>query len=236
VRIRGLQHVLFEGPAAIADWARSRGHELAVTPLFRGEPPPAPDAFDALVLLGGPMSVNDEAEHAWLRPEKDLVRRAAREGRIVFGVCLGAQLVASALGQRVYPAAEKEIGWWPVRRVSKEGVGALLPEAFTPFHWHGETFDLPPDAVRLAETEAVPNQAFQLGDRVAGLQFHLEATPESVRALVENAEHEIEGGRFQQPAAEIRDAGDRCAAVRPILFALLDELFAGFGATTRRRG
>ncbi|MBV8903028.1 MAG: amidotransferase, partial [Acidobacteriia bacterium] len=151
---------------------------------------------------------------------------AIESGRAVLGVCLGAQMIASAMGARVYAAAEKEIGWFPVSRVPAEGLGALLPETFTPLHWHGETFDLPAGAVRLAQTDAVPNQAFQLGRTVIGLQFHLEATPLSVELLVENAAHEIQSGKpFQQsPAAIVAQTPQVSTLVRPVLRRVLDHL------------
>jgi GMP synthase-like glutamine amidotransferase len=160
--------------------------------------------------------------------EKKLVRKTIESGLPVLGVCLGAQMIASALGASVCRAAQKEIGWFPVRRVTSEGLGALLPETFTPLHWHGETFDLPAGAIRLAETDAVPNQAFQLGNKVIGLQFHLEATLQSVQALVENAAHEIQVGRpFQQPPeAILAQTPQASAAVQPILWSLLNRLTA----------
>lgn len=226
MRIHSLQHVDFEGPAAIADWAAEAGHAMEGSHLYRGDALPGLSDFDLLVVLGGPMSVNDEQEYAWLAEEKRLVRQAIESGRAVLGVCLGAQMIANALGARVYRAAQKEIGWFPVRRVAREGLGAVLPETFTPLHWHGETFDLPGGAVRLAETDAVPNQAFLLGDKVAGLQFHIEATPWSVQALVENAAGEIEEGKpFQQAPGEILAETPRAsAAVRPLLWQVLDHL------------
>jgi GMP synthase-like glutamine amidotransferase len=219
--------VAFEGPAAIADWSAARGHTLAVTRLDRGEALPGPDEFDGLVVMGGPMSANDAHRHAWLPPERRALGAALEAGVPVLGVCLGAQLLAAAAGARVHPAAQKEIGWLPVRRVAAKGLGALLPGTFTPLHWHGETFELPSGATRLAASDAVPNQAFQLGERALGLQFHLEATPASVRALVAHAGHEIGDGPFEQPAEGIvGEAEARSRAVRPILFGLLDALFA----------
>jgi len=143
----------------------------------------------------------------------------------VLGICLGAQFIAAACRARVHPGAEKEIGWFPVRRVCPDGFGQQLPETFTPLHWHGETFDLPEGATRLAETEAAANQAFQIGSHVLGLQFHLEATPESVRALVDHARDEIGDGRFEQAPKRITDCEADSRSVRPILFDLLDDLF-----------
>src|SRR6185312_16916190 len=146
------------------------------------------------VIMGAPMSVNDEHLYPWLKEEKILVGNAIESRRAVLGICLGAQMIASAMGAPVYRGREKEIGWFPVRRVAGSGAGALFPKTFTPLHWHGETFDLPAGAIRLAETDAVPNQAFQVGSAI-GLQFHLEATPESIRQLVDNAAHEIEADK-----------------------------------------
>ncbi|HVP54662.1 MAG TPA: type 1 glutamine amidotransferase [Candidatus Eisenbacteria bacterium] len=226
MRLHYLQHIDFEGPAAIEEYALESGLSVAGSHLYRGDALPSPSDFDVLVSMGGPMSVNDEKEFSWLVSEKRLIRVAGEAGKAVLGVCLGAQMIASAFGARVYRAQEKEIGWFPVHRVASNGVGAVFPESFTPLHWHGETFDLPPGAIRLAATEAAPNQAFHLGPRVVGLQFHMEATPRSVRMLVENAAHEIRTGhRFQQTPAEIIERTPLAsAAVHPLLRALLDAL------------
>lgn len=186
MRIHALQHVPFEGPAAIGSWAAQRGFPLATSRLFAREPFPRLNEVDLLVVLGGPMSVNDEAQFDWLAPEKQFIRRAIEEGRRVLGVCLGAQLIARALGARVYPNAEREIGWLPVERTVEAGNHPLTshwPQVFTAFQWHGETLDLPAGATRLARSVACERQAFAMGNGVLALQFHLESTPESVEAL-----------------------------------------------------
>lgn len=236
MRIHYLQHVAFEPPAAIEDWAQEAGHCMTGSHLYRGDALPQVAAFDLLIIMGGPMSVNDEQEHPWLAPEKELVRKAIEHRRSVLGICLGAQMIASALGASVYRAPQKEIGWFPVRRVTDQGFGARLPERFTPLHWHGETFDLPTGAVQLVATDAVPNQAFQLGDNVLGLQFHLEATPRSVAQLVEHAAHEIQEGQpFQQaPLQILTQTLEASAIVRPILWRLLDHLPRRSRARERR--
>ncbi|QDT38014.1 type 1 glutamine amidotransferase [Stratiformator vulcanicus] len=225
-RIHVLQHVPFEGPAAIADWALERGATVAVSHVYRGDPLPALDEFDMLVVMGGPMSVNDEAEHDWITPETTLIQAAIEADKIVFGVCLGAQFIAKALGASIYKASEKEIGWFAVRRVesTKPEAFAGFPETFTPLHWHGETFDLPDGAIRLAETDVCPNQAFQYGRRVIGLQFHLEATPGSVASLAENCGHEIGDGLFQQNVEQISDCHELCDNAGQILRSLLEYL------------
>src|SRR5262245_17290143 len=149
MRVRVLQHVAFEGPAALAPALRAAGHDVAHTRLDLGEPLPALADFDWLVVMGGPMSVHDEREHAWLAPEKRLVRAAVEGGRRVLGVCLGAQLIAAALGAAVTRNREREIGWFPVARApgaEASPFARALPSRFPAFHWHGETFALPPGA------------------------------------------------------------------------------------------
>lgn len=225
MKIKVLQHVPFEGPAAIAGWAVRRGHTLSIVHLYKGERLPQLNDFDMLCVMGGPMSVNDEDRFAFLAPEMALVREAATAGKAVLGVCLGAQLIAKAHGARAFPAPFKEIGWFEVYR-TKEGAGLFtaLPERFTPLHWHGETFDLPKGATLLARTEAAKTQAFCLGERVLGLQFHLEATPQSLEELVANASGDIGSGPFEQQAAQIVEQKDRCEVLKPLLDHLLDEL------------
>jgi GMP synthase-like glutamine amidotransferase len=134
MRIAVLQHVEFEGPAAVADWAAGRGFPLRLFPLYRDPTLPSPADFDMLTVMGGPMSANDEAELSWLRPEIALVREAIAAEKIVLGICLGAQIIAKALGARVYPGRAKEIGWLPVQRTA--GSHLLfdsLPDSFTAF-------------------------------------------------------------------------------------------------------
>ncbi|WP_295882901.1 type 1 glutamine amidotransferase [uncultured Thiohalocapsa sp.] len=220
MQIHVLQHVPFEGPAGIADWAQRRGHALAVSQLYAGDALPAPGEFDRLVVMGGPMSVGDAHAYPWLADELRFIADAIASGKSVVGVCLGAQLIAAALGARVYRHAHKEIGWVPVRLAARGRALDLcdgLPAEQTVFHWHGDTFDLPAGAVHLAQSEACANQAFLVGGRVLGLQFHLESTPASVAALCEHCADEIVPGRWVQSAAEMR-------AAEP-------ELYAGIGRT-----
>ena len=137
-----------------------------------------PSEADALIFMGGPMSANDD--RFYLHREIEYIRDAAKHGQMVLGVCLGAQLIAKALGARVYPNAVKEIGWAPVSFTPAAGSDPLfvgLQRAEMIFHWHGETFDLPRGAERLASSDACVNQAFRAGNRIYGLQFHLEVTP-----------------------------------------------------------
>jgi GMP synthase-like glutamine amidotransferase len=227
VRVRILQHVPFEGPAALQPALRAGGHELAVTRLCDGDPLPDADSLDWLVVLGGPMSAHDVAEHAWLAPEKRLVRDCVERGRRVLGVCLGAQLVAESLGARVVRNPEREIGWFPVERVpgaEASPLGRALPARFPAFHWHGETFDLPPGALHLARSKACEQQAFSFGEHVLALQFHLETTRAAAEALVAHCRDELAPGPFVQPPDAILADAAPFDAMRPLLDAVLGAL------------
>ena len=228
MRIHCLQHVPFEGPARIADWAERRGHPMEISHLYAGDPLPALDRFDRLVIMGGPMGVADEAEHSWLAHEKARIEEAIAAGKSVVGICLGAQLIAEVLGASVYPNPVKEIGWFSIQLTDARIARPLcdgLPAAAEVFHWHGDTFRLPPGAVQLARGAHCEQQAFLFDDRVLGLQFHLESTPDSVAAICTHCADEITPAASIQTAAEMRSADvETYAAINLMLETLLDRL------------
>ena len=178
-----LQHIACEPPGVFEDVLVERGAELHRVELDEGEQLPDWRQFDAIVAMGGPMSVNEEAELPWLRHEKRLIGEAARAGTPVWGVCLGVQLLAASLGARVFPGPEPEVGLLPVE-LTEEGradpVFAGYDDDLVTLQWHGDTFDLPAGAVRLASSPAYPNQAFRF-ERAYGVQFHLEVSAEMAR-------------------------------------------------------
>lgn len=225
MRIHVLQHVPFEGLGSILPWAQTRNATITTTRFFESPALPESGAFDMLVALGGPMSVNDETELPWLRDEKRFVREAVESDKPVLGICLGAQLMASALGARVYPGPNKEIGWFPVCACGQSEDTFHFPQRTDVFHWHGETFDLPPGTVHLAKSEVCFHQAFQVGPRALGLQFHLETTPESVDALLANCGHELVPGQYVQCEQDLRSAPpDRYAGINRLMDGVLDYL------------
>lgn len=203
MRAHVFQHVPFEDIGSIRSWLDARGAVVTYTRFFADDPIPTLDGVDLLIVMGGPMSVNDEDTLPWLVAEKQAVRDAIARRVPVIGICLGAQLIASALGARVYPNAAKEIGWFPIRAVDA-GEGAFrFPDECTVFHWHGETFDLPPGARLLATSAACVNQAFEIAPNVIGLQFHLETTPKSACAIVEHCGDELIRGPWIHDAETI---------------------------------
>jgi GMP synthase-like glutamine amidotransferase len=228
MRLHIIQHVAFEGPGAIGEWARERGHAVTISEQWKGARLPKPSDFDRLVIMGGPMSANDDAQFPWLGPEKKLIREALEAQKAILGVCLGAQLLANVLGARVYRNREKEIGWFPVSLTPEARASALcdLPETLTVLHWHGETFDLPEGAVRLASSEACVNQAFEFNEKALGLQFHLEVGPEGLSKLIENSAGDIDSGKFVQSAEEMLAARETSEALRPALYRVLDRMAA----------
>ena len=204
MHVHVLQHVPFEGLGSIEAWLRHRGAHVTYTRFFESTHLPALADIDFIIALGGPMSVNDEEQLPWLREEKRFVADAIASNKAVLGICLGSQLIASALGSRIYPGAEKEIGWFPVFAEPAMPGTFVFPASAEVFHWHGETFDLPAGAVHLASSAACRNQAFQIGARVIGLQFHLETTAESAEAIISNCAHELLPQRFIQTESTLR--------------------------------
>ena len=205
MRAHILQHVPFEGIGSIADWLEARQARISYTRFFEAPNLPAPNSIDMLVIMGGSMSANDEDKFPWLVQEKQFIRYTVMSGIPVLGICLGAQLIASAMGAKVYQNPVKEIGWFPIRTISTASGDLPLPNECVVFHWHGETFDLPAGAVHLAKSDACENQAFQLNRNVIGLQFHLEITIESASALLENCRDDLVSGLYIQSEKALRE-------------------------------
>ena len=181
MRALAFRHVPFEGLGLIEPALHAHHIAVEFADLYRADAPvPDISAYDALIFLGGPMSVNDDLPY--LGREMEFIRQAISRQQPLLGICLGAQLIARALGATVRRNAVKEIGWYRLDFTEAAGRNGLFQglSQETVFHWHGETFDLPPGAELLASSELCRNQAYRIGESVYGLQFHLEVTPEII--------------------------------------------------------
>ena len=183
-----IQHHPVENLAGIADALEGAALAWQYVRTFEDQPVPKHmKGAGGLILMGGPQGVYEAEQYPFLKDEMRLIESALKDDRPVLGVCLGSQLLAAALGAKVYKGTRREIGWYPVRLASEAKHDRLLkdvPEQFTAFHWHGDIFDLPADSVALAASEITPIQAFRYRDRAYGFLFHLEVTEPSVRAMV----------------------------------------------------
>jgi GMP synthase-like glutamine amidotransferase len=227
MRLHALQHVPFEDLAAIGSWAQARGWTVSTTHLYAGEPLPSPEELDWLVVMGGPMNIYEEERYPWLAAEKRFIAQAVAAGKTLLGVCLGAQLIADALGAAVVRGPHPEIGWFPVIKdpaADRTKVGRVLPASFDAFHWHGDSFRLPDGAAPLGRSEACACQGFVYKQRVLALQFHLETTAASAEALIKHCGAEIGHGPFEQPAAEMLADGGRFDRLNALMQLLLDTL------------
>jgi len=204
MRIHFIQHVPFEYPGSIVDWATENNFTTSYTKIFEGVTFPSTDNFDMLVVLGGPMAVYEEDTLPWIKYEKAFINNAVEAGKKVFGICLGAQLIANVLGEEVYPHIVKEIGWWPVQKMAGHPLTKSLPAQFITFHWHGDTFKLPAGATHLFKTEGCLMQGFALGRNVAGLQFHMEVKADLLNGMTEHERNELTGQGYVQTEETIQ--------------------------------
>lgn len=209
MKIHYLQHASFEDPASILSWAKTNRHSLSRTRLYLGEQLPDENELDLLIIMGGPMSVTESPRYPWLQDEVAFIQRCIAAHKTLLGICLGAQLIARALGARVWRQTEKEIGWHPVWKTAKANNLSLLDnlaDEFMAFHWHGETFDLPAGAQPLFRSQACELQGFIYGEGIIGLQFHLETTADSVAKLIEHCRHELVTGEWIQSEKQMLNA------------------------------
>ncbi|MBU4076144.1 MAG: type 1 glutamine amidotransferase [Euryarchaeota archaeon] len=226
MRIHSLEHEPFEGLANIEIWAKNRGHIISRTLLFNGEELPDITDIDWLVIMGGSMNVYEEEKYPWLRDEKNFIAQAIAGKKIVLGICLGAQLIADVLGGKVSRNRYAEVGWFPLtltEEARNSYIFSSFPPAFTAIHWHGDTFEIPPGAVRIVQSEACANQAFEYG-RTIGLQFHLEYSTKSIDLMFTNCGNDIVEGRYIQKPDEIIAQNNNVVETQKLLNLLLDNM------------
>jgi len=238
MRIHCLQHVLHEGPGTLTEWAALHGYHISFTRLFETDPQwPDENEFDLLLVMGGFMNVDEVQKFPWLRKEKEIIKNAMQFGKQVVGICLGAQLLASALEKPVYPGKEKEIGFFSLHfneAALSHSLFRHFSDVYPAFHWHGDTFDLPEGAQLMASTEVCSNQAFVIAEkrtneeapkyRALGLQFHLEMDEQGIECMIKMDEEELmQGGALVQSADEIRKGYEWLSNNRRDLFMLMDK-------------
>ena len=203
------QHDPFEDLGFFAEVLEKQRTDYRVLRLFHGEMPAEDwERIGALIILGGPMSVNDEEQFPFLRWEKRIIRAAIDEAVPVVGICLGAQLIAATLGTMVYHGRVKEIGWSPISITPHGQVDSLLgylPENATVFQWHGDGFELPSGAIRLASSVNYKNQAFRVGKNVYALQFHLEVTPPMIARWIDERSKDLAQAPYIMPDKILAD-------------------------------
>jgi GMP synthase-like glutamine amidotransferase len=226
-----LQHVDVDAPALVAVALGSAGIEVVVHRTDRDGPPPALDGHDALVVMGGPQSAHSDDGFPTRRAELDLLADAVAREVPVLGVCLGAQMLAEATGGRALRGDRGlEVGWADVTLTPEAAGDALFgpaPATFAPLHWHGDTVVLPEAAVLLASSTLYPNQAFRIGPRAWGLQFHVEADRDLVEAFVAEWPRQADRAGGPGSADRIRaEAADRLDALGPAT----DAVLGGFAA------
>lgn len=190
------QHIWCETPGIFLELLREQSLPVETVKLFEGDRPPEDlSRFSGLLVMGGPMSVNDEADYPWLKTEDRLLKEALALDFPTLGICLGSQLIAKAAGGTVRQGPRKEIGWYPVRLTAAARCDRLFresPETIEVFQWHGEYFDTPPGAVSLASSELYSCQAFSIGQNVYGLLFHLEVTGQMVKKWMGTFKEELD--------------------------------------------
>jgi GMP synthase-like glutamine amidotransferase len=228
MRVHVIQHVTFEGPGLIAEWAVERGHELTSSLALTEEYPDC-KSIGLICVMGGPMDADDEGASPWLHAEKHYLAECISGGNAVLGICLGAQILAEVLGGRVKRGEHKEIGWYPVTKTDagrRERLVSAWPDSFVVGQWHGDTFDLPAGLKPLMSSETFANQAFVFDGRVVGVQFHLEWTEESLGTLIAACPGDFEdhGPWVSSPVLMQDEAEGRVPDDRALLFAVLDAL------------
>ncbi len=204
MRIHIVEHEKFEKPGYIINWALKKSWGISYTQTYNLDKFPDHSSYDLLIIMGGPMGVYEEEKYPWLVKEKIFIKEAVAQRKKIVGVCLGSQLLAEVLGARVFKNQWKEIGFFDVYHTGIDHPLMLgIPNKFTAFHWHGDTFTLPEGAINFFRSDACQHQLFLWDNIVLGLQFHLEVTQELLNLFLSEANSELEEEGPYLQSAEI---------------------------------
>ncbi len=227
LRIHTFMHVPFEGLGCIEPWTSANNHSVSYTRFYETHQLPGIDDIDWLIVMGGPMGVYDESVYPWLVEEKSFIKQAIERNKTVLGICLGSQLIAGVLGAKVHPNKQKEIGWFEItlsETAKRHPLFENFENHFPVFHWHGDTYELPTGSTRLISSEVCLNQAFLYKENVLGLQFHFEATEQTLKEMVENGKQELVQSATVQSAEQILSQTENIEANNKKMFQILDYL------------
>jgi len=200
-----VKHIDIEGPGLIEYCLGQEKIPYQILNLEMGAQLRRVNDLSHLVILGGPMNVYEEERYPFLRDEDLFIKEAIQRGKAILGICLGAQLIAKALGAKVFKAPVKEIGWYDVsltKTGSQDPLFSGLPRTFPVFQWHEDTFEIPNRGKLIATSSPISHQAFRYGERVYGLQFHVEVTQEMIHEWMETYEEEFKGGQAPPPSSK----------------------------------
>lgn len=199
MRIHHILHASFEKPGAIEDWAVQKGHSVSTTRTYLGEQPPSTSEFDFLIVMGGPQSPLSLDQWPYLQDEMNLIKKSIDANKAILGICLGAQLIAESLGAKTQRSPHREIGVFSVELLTDanhDPVFSQFPSTFPVMHWHNDMPGIPKGARLLAKSAGCPQQAFSVGDRIYGLQFHLEITQKNIKDMLTHCENDLSPGSY----------------------------------------
>jgi len=227
MRIHTIIHAPFEKAGIIESWALNQGYDLSSTHTYKGEKLPDVSAIDFLIVMGGPQSPTKLDKYPYLRDEITLTKQVIDQNKAVLGVCLGAQIIGESLGAKTERSPNKEIGVYPIQ-LTKDGecdpIFKAFPQSFDVMHWHNDMPGMPEGAVLLAYSEGCPRQVIRYGDRVYGLQCHMEMTNELVKGMTEHCAEDLKSGKYIQETKKLL-ANDLSEINRKMIF-ILDHLVA----------
>jgi len=223
MRVAAITHVPFEGLSLLKNYLDQNRLHLKEFPLYLDSELPKIDEFDWLIIMGGPMSIYDDHLYPYLSSERNLILNAIQQKKIVTGICLGAQFIADALGKRVFKNPHKEIGWHDIILTPEvQKILEIEHRILKAFHWHGDTFDLPENAIPIGSSEATACQGFIYEDRVLSLQFHVEMQQKEIEIIYENCAEEVVNGKYITPLNSFLPDDEIWEMNQGILFRLLN--------------